>query len=944
MGFTARTSLGPPVARGSGSRRDRVAAPLWWFAGLLCALGCHSAAHPGASEASAAASVAASAGTEPTVQQPVPQSEGAIDSPGDLDRGDEAHWTLEASVHGSSEAGAIEPLPAATTGDDPPRTIAAERGPRAPALFQGRSLPLLAESAPEGSHPLPRGNPLGEFADRLLAAAPPPVGLAPTRFAEREQQRAVHLAAVAEELAGAEGAARLGQLCEWLADPRTDAELWIATARTVGELGLQRPVIDLVWALDEPAGSRLRAAARRALHQCFGLWFQSRADFEPFSAGLDDPLRLAYRSALLELERQELEHREAAWLDPDLALQDARGGTPRLRAAAARALLRHQRAGALVGPLRDGVFAALASQAADEGDPTALEAQLELLSELALDLGPSDPRLGELREALCRGLAGSAQAALPAVARTLSALPLDESPAVLARCAGALVQALRLRLRARPRDPDISVALLAALRRVAADAGAEATSEALAPGELVGSVLDLAGGREVPASVRRAAVAALADLATPADLGAVAERLNSPELDTSLRFDLLGVLAALAAPLEPGDARAAAALAVARAQLGAEELDLRRRALELLAAPAVQALVGESELEALLRQLERETSPELQVSLLTRLRRSGSAATLESILALPPLGDDAALNESLAATVARLCGDDLSLRVRGARRVAAAANLRATELALELLLVAPVEQAERFEAEDHGAAVHWALQLLDAGEQPTVPAQELDAAATAQLLLDRHLGRATTLTDLDRARASALLAEAAGLPLAAITAGLARALEQASGAADRSILLRDRARIRARTGLLLPAFDDWRDAAAAGLAPGELNLDRLSSADLRGALSAAGVQGAAPAVPAPGAPPALDPDRARCAVAFGLELLDRPDWVQNPVALCLADLEALASAVWASGDPELRERVRARLEPQPPGSDRALFDREELRTRAAELRAALALP
>ena len=838
------------------------------------------------------------------------------------------------TVHAGAEP-AAQPPPVLPQPSVPPFPAAEVTEAIAPTIESRRRPPIVLERENSGALlARPEANAVdvesdaswrGALAIEVLAAASTPPGLSPSRATERETQRSERMVALLASLEGRSGRARTNQLEAWLLAPDTPPVLWFAVVDLVRDAELDQFAIDLEWALDEGPDSSRRAAARRALHSTFGLWFDSSQDLAPFARERSRPLRGAYRERLASLEDREMELRRLAWTTADRTLADLGNASPRVRFEAATALARLVReSGSADADLLDPLL----EQLAVEPDVDALHGQLEAAQLLVRDLDPSDTRVVRLRELLIAGLQGAPKSTFPSLTGCLAALPLDAADTTTWAPSGrGLVDAVRRRSTALDADVDATIALITALRRMATDLGGEQLAAAFAPAELTDAVLDLAGARRTPEASRRAALAALSDLATSVDLGAVVARLRDRSIDEALRFELLGVVERLATRLAPGDPMAELVARVALENLGADQVDVRRRAASVLEQPDVlEAASGEAAV-VLVAIVTNETVPELRTSGLRALERVGGPAELGELLAVEGFPRDAASMEVLAGIAPALAGDNGELLMQTATRIADIGDLRARELAVEL--VCAVDPVDRVVASGRSDAVcRWALEVLDAGTWES-SGRTADAART---LAEAIVPNAGGLSDIESARLRGLLAHAADAGPEVIEQELALALLLAEGdVAERRRVLRTRARVRLELGDPRGGFEDWMELAAE---PADGSRQALSRDDLRRAFEAGEL--AAVSVSEPGLRRAL----AERAILLGFDLFGREEWGLDAVAQRWTEVERQVSVISLAADREAAKELLSLLDEEG-GALADLVRRDELRGQVARARLTL---
>src|SRR6185436_8374354 len=163
-----------------------------------------------------------------------------------------------------------------------------------------------------------------------------PPGLSASRVAELEAERSQALAILARSLTRGEEE----RITAWLADPETPDELWCSAARAAAALERYDLAPLFITALEPSASARRAVAARAALHQIYGRWFQRPSEVQPYLGSVESGpgTRLLLEAGRNEEARSrerllaELAHGPtgaSAWLeDPD----------PEVRSGAARTL------------------------------------------------------------------------------------------------------------------------------------------------------------------------------------------------------------------------------------------------------------------------------------------------------------------------------------------------------------------------------------------------------------------------------------------------------------------------------------------------------------------------------------------------------------------------------------------------------------------------------
>ncbi len=774
-----------------------------------------------------------------------------------------------------------------------------------------------------------------------------PAGLTAARLAERGRARDEALARLAGELDtdGARYDQWTAHLAAVLESPDEHAEVWEAAALVAGQLGLYDLAPVLANALSS-ARPRRALAAREALHELYGQWFESLEDFAAFP--VDAPDGPALR-ALLRRYRE----RGDAWLtqlgrnfklDPAYALEFLAHPDPRVRQRAAAAIPAAVSVGQEPKPGTIGLPAAtdaLLARLSVEEHPAAWHAVADALLAVfaAAPVGP------EVRARFVQALEGVVQRRqagleLP-VARALSRTPWPDAgttPPGLPAAPGAahgvdLVAALldALAERRTRADPDVLVGVLESLQTLATRAERDAIAAAQAAGEpapLVvhecarDAVTKLLADPSLYVGVRAAAASSIPLVARPADIEQMVAVLGAPESPSELRFALLGALGRMARVLDPTSDEAAKLHGAVVARIDEPQADLRRRALSMLAEPALADHVRGEDLSKLVERLDVEPVAELRAKILGILRTSGSRDLLDGVLELESFDELAVQHGAeLAQLLGKLAADDPAKLVEGAQRLAsvqdAPSSLDRLLRAMTLLAGLGEQAARGLDVAAHLAVVEWTTQVRDAG---VVVA---DAVPNGRVFLRRvvdvHVpgaARSERFGEGRRLHTSSLLlgdllggADDPALEQQVLDT-FAQALERAKtvpGEPPFEEVLRDRARFYESRGRLREALDDYRPLLkpnGGALAPARV----LEPSDLREAatLLVTARRGAA----ADGAA------GEACDVLLGL--VDDAQWTQEPAAVRVQDLTDVVDRALASKDSARIERVRALLADLPP--------------------------
>jgi len=763
--------------------------------------------------------------------------------------------------------------------------------------------------------------------DRLvrLAGRAPLFGLPAVRARTREEESQRALERLGEELrrrtADEAWTERLVRIVDGPPGRRDD--LWCAAVRALGRLGRYEFVPAFVRAIEAEEGAKatgtstslaLRGeAARQALHDLYGRWFRSAAEVAPFARVvlpseatellLSESLRVeeTARARLEALLAHEPE-RAPDWLaDPD----------PLVRAAAARVL-----GDSMVGarPARDGVFEALLARVPLEPDPRAHQAVVEALSRPLEGRVPDAPEVARLRSLL---MTAPVDERALATARALARLPWrtsgpeDEAHMVSGmRALGALLDGLSAESYT---DPDPILEALLSLETLAEHALKAGLAESLKHNPAREPIFRLAGDSSRSEVVRVAAAASLGAFALAEDGPVVLEILRR-DASAALRHALLGALRSILLDVRSDMPGTPEVLAAVADLAGADDPDLRRRALSLLADPALAELVETMPPDYLVKRFAREEVPDLSRRVVALLTAFGRPSMLDAVLAarrFEELAADPTGLPELGTLCTRLVAGDAARAMRAARALAGIAtgdvHPTRTRRALSLVEALAPEEAAGLSGEEHRTICAWTWRLHAAGGEILRPTKEL--LPFVRRLVDLHWPRSAPGTGQPGAEAGAGLEfdEAARAHLHAVALGVLRraqdpgrttegaeqAFERALRVApshvgrhgvDLAVLVRrDRARFRAGVGEEVKALADFRalfEASALELRDLRRTIELLESV---------ASQGDGRVI-------------ARERLALTLAILEQPDWRSEPASLRLADLARLQESALAAGD------------------------------------------
>lgn len=708
-----------------------------------------------------------------------------------------------------------------------------------------------------------------------------------------------------------------------LRGPETSDELWAAAARAAGKLGIYALVDPIAAELEPGAPPPRVAAARSALHDLYGRWFETTEALAPFRRAVKggEGTRLLLESQAWEEARSrerllaDLAHDPAgavAWLgDPD----------PKVRAGAARLL--------------GGLFARAAPESGTALEALVAHLELELdarafhdgLEAAVVPLERAEPQnavLGRLRALLATLVRAPLDPRQPSAAVTLARLPWRDTGALdgahvlvgldtLGYALGTLAAGDRAR---GVNDPDALVVVLGAVRALSDRATAAGLSGALRDSHAREAVFAILSDPAQAPAARSTAAGMLGPFCSGEDGPRLAEVLRDPRADTAVQHALLGSLKVVLAGLPPTDEGARALVGALGELTGAADLDLRRRALALCADPALAGHVQRLDPAFLLRRLAQEQSPESAADLLRLVARIGNAELLGPVLSMPNFDGQAADPERLT-----LLTTTIEALVQGAPRRAMAAALRLAgsgeeagnlmRLRHALRLVARLDPAAALALEptEQRAICDWVWRLSRAGTSPADVVQE--GRGFVRRVLDVHLPRAA----LEPVREAGEFGPFEGAHLAALlradlflagNGGTKSQVEAAFEAAARLApegagpltLLRDRARFRAAANEGVKAMADYRRLMVD--APETLGLPDLRTAvGLVERLSEPAGRG--------------QPASQREASDLLRRIVERPAWRAEPATVRMQDLRSLVTATVAGRERERLAWLEARL-------------------------------
>jgi hypothetical protein len=700
-------------------------------------------------------------------------------------------------------------------------------------------------------------------------------------------------------------------------------ELWAAAARVAGRLGLYGLAEPIAAELAAGAPPTRMAAARQALHALYGRWFRTADELEPFRRAVrgGEGTRLLLESQAWEEGRSrerllaQLAHDPVgavAWLDdPD----------PRVRAGAARLLAGLFTSGA---PESGTALDALIAHLELEPDARAFHDGLDAAIVPLERAEPGSVLLGRLRTQLETLIRAPLDPRQPSAAAALARLPWNTTGALdgahvlvgldtLGYALGTLAAGDRAR---GVNDPDSLVVVLGAVRALSDRATAAGLAASLNSSRVREAVFGILSDPAQASAARSTAAAMLGAFCSGEDGPRLAAVLRDGGAGTAVQHALLGSLRVVLAGLDPDEDGARALVGALGELTGAENLDLRRRALALCADPALAAHVKRLDPAFLLERLTQEQSLESAADLLRLVARIGNAELLGPLLSMPGFDLLAADSERLT-----LLASTIDALVQGAPRRVMAAALRLAGTGEEAGNLMRLRQALRLVARldptaalglgpvEHRAVCTWVWRLACAGTAPAAILPE--GQAFERRLLDVHLPRA----GLEAVREAGDVGPFEGAHLAALLradlfltvgdgakAQVEAAFEAAARLAPEGVgtpeLLRDRARFRAAASEGVKAMADYRRLI-------DGSPDILGLPDLRTAVGL---------VERLSEPAGREQPAARREASDLLRLIvQRPAWRSEPATVRMQDLRSLVLATVGGRDRERLTWLEAEL-------------------------------
>ncbi len=758
---------------------------------------------------------------------------------------------------------------------------------------------------------------------RAGRSAPPTVTA--SRRAEREAQQADALAWLRERLQGPERESWVAHLRALLRRPsagsfgnaRNREELWSATARAIGALGLDELADELALSLDDDRASR-GVASRAALFDLHLVWYADhRAFLERRAAGAamcDDPRFYTELRAQVELSRSRLG--EILRLDPERAFVALSDDDPLVRADAARALGRGVADGRVD---RETTFERLIDAAREECDAGAFHAALDTLVSMQAGAPADAVEVGRLRVLVSERILDDVPALQASISQACARLPVAFSVESKGARVDRMLFLLDDQLAALVAQDGVvdDDAMLACLRAALGLCDRARAANLVFDDEmnkLRAHLYEVLEWNESFREVRLAAAQVLARLARPKDLGEFAARMEARRSDSELVFGMIGPLADAAAAAEPGDEGAQRALALLVSWCSHDDVDLRGRAIASVADPRLAELAHGIGAAGFVDQLARESEPDLQRALLGLLERHGGASDARRILELPNFDALVVGNPAVVAALVRtlgvLAGGDHELTFTSAERLLSvdepATRVRRLVDAIRLTAGLSDEEAQMLAREQHAAIVQWAMELRASGGGLVAWDEPSICAAFLQRLTSLHVPRSlqpgAAPTAVDEHRLALLLSDLNTVLPGAVSQDeildhFELALEGAApGTGDaRAVVLRDRARFHLDSESPARARADYRSLLEM---EGGAEAARLDLRDLR---AAGELIERVPADPAQ--PTRAESDAAREAFSVSRLLVARPAWTSETAGLRMADLVDLAERARWSRDP-----------------------------------------
>lgn len=558
---------------------------------------------------------------------------------------------------------------------------------------------------------------------RLLLAGLPAVR-STQRAAQSERAQARLRAALGDP--GPLGSHWKAEITSILQQPYTGQDdIWSASARAMGRLGNREFAALIAHGLDGKSFPGRVEAAREALHELFGVWFRSETEFEPYlsaSASAGDQ-QLLLKSAL-ENERVARERLIKLFgLQPSLAREWMDAIDPLVRIAAAGSLGASLKASVFTGAEREELQASLFARLEQERDPRAYHALVSALSLLTETQRFDAPAVLRLRRALVGQRAGMntlarAQAMARLPWRMEGELGEDHIYQAVMDMGGLIGSMADMDRRRGSPDPDPMIESLVALQILCDRATGAGLGPELRELEVRSELIELISAGYYPDSVRVAACDAFGAFMLTADQEVLKAVLQEEEGLPALRYGVLGLIHSLLLKWNAGDAGSAELIELVMQEGGANDPDLRRRALSILRDPKLKPLIQKLEPSYLVRRFVEEDVPDLALAVLGLLMEFGEPEILPACMASERFEALAADPESLPALTRmciRLAAGDAQTSLQAARHLARnrreSASLARLQKALELIAALGDAAALELDSEGQRQVCAWAWEL-----------------------------------------------------------------------------------------------------------------------------------------------------------------------------------------------------------------------------------------
>lgn len=792
------------------------------------------------------------------------------------------------------------------------------------AIPQDPPTPVQVEQAEEA--PL-----IVEIDQRIRTAGRPVLpGLTAVRAASREREDELALAAIRRDLEGEHSHLWMTRLVELLSFEEGDSdELWCATARVVGQVGRYDLAPHLLLPLEprETEGATLRRiASQEALHSLYGRWFSRVEDVQPYLESIEpgrgtrllleggENAEVVARERLFESLRHNPLAAEIWFQDPD----------PLLRAGVASVIGETLPTAEEDSEDREALLAMVFARIDIELEPRAFHAAVQTIAGSQESSPPEATELVALRAKLTAIVRSSADARTLSVAQAFARMPwktqgdVDEGHLFtgVARV-GAVLERVQAMQVTGEHDSDLMLGVLQSLLVLCDRARGTELESQLRRSPARESVFAILQDVHEDENVRAAAVNALSSFALPEDWELLVTVLDRGDATPALSHALLGALPAILAQFEPEDPGATALLDQVAMLCGADDPDLRRRALRLLHDERVAPMLASMDTDFLVVRLELEEVPDLTRLVLRLLRELGQPEMFPAVLETRRFDGIAAAGPEeiaeLAATLQVLADGRADESMQAATRLASVpapdTEVARTRNALAIVAALDDEAAQELGPEAHRRVCAWAWSLQTDG----VPLE----GATPQGLdfVHRlvHVHWKESAVGYASADPESSFGEPARHHLLAVAIGVlyvdrvpgntliqaeeafARALKFAPGHSRPNFELqvrRDRARFRAAAGESVKALTDYREL---------IEVDAIEIPDLRVAIALLTKIGG----------PTQAGQRAVAPEKFDLlgRIVGRPGWHDELPLVRLQDLRDLSDNALLSRDPERMRRL-----------------------------------